>query len=112
LVFAQPRVQPGTFQEHRIAMLSPSRRICRLHIEKGLPMTTRQLSLPDCGSVTLTLAEPLTLDVIGKLECGLDNLLFKLRRELLADQPDPGDFEFESWAVNMPSITSPRKYHG
>ncbi len=64
-------------------------------------MTMRQLSLPGCGSVMLTLAEPLTLDVIGQLECGLDKLLFKLRRELRADQPDPGDLEFESWAFNI-----------
>ena len=47
----------------------------------------------------LTLAEPLTLDGIGQLECGLDNLLFKLRRELRADQPDPGGLDFESWAA-------------
>lgn len=64
-------------------------------------MTMRQLSLPDCGSVILTLTEPLTLDVIGQLECGLDNLLFKLRRELRADQPDQGNLEFESWTANM-----------
>ncbi len=74
-------------------------------------MTMRQLSLPDCGSAMLTLAEPLTLDVIGQLECGLDNLLVKLRRELRGDQPDPGDLEFESWAANMHSTTSPRKSH-
>lgn len=64
-------------------------------------MTLRQLSLPDCGSATLTLAEPLTLDLIGQLECGLDKLLFKLRRELRADQPDPGDLEYETWTANM-----------
>lgn len=64
-------------------------------------MTMRQLSLPDCGSVMLTLAEPLTLDVIGQLECGLDNLLVKLRQELRANQPNPGDLEFESWTANM-----------
>lgn len=74
-------------------------------------MTMRQLSLPDCGSVMLTLAEPLTLDLIGQLECGLDNLLFKLRRELRTDQPDPGDLEFETWTANMHSTTSPRKSH-
>ncbi len=74
-------------------------------------MTLRQLSLPDCGSAMLTLAEPLTLDAIGQLECGLDNLLFKLRRELRADQADPGDLEFESWTANMHLTTSPRKSH-
>lgn len=74
-------------------------------------MTLRQLSLPDCGSVMLTLAEPLTLDVIGQLECGLDNLLFKLRRELRADQPDPGDLEFESWAANMRLTSSTIRSH-
>ncbi len=59
----------------------------------------------------LTLAEPLTLDVIGQIECGLDQLLFKLRRELRADQPDPGDLEFESWTANLPATISPRKFH-
>ncbi|MEI8031579.1 MAG: hypothetical protein WCH35_17535 [Comamonadaceae bacterium] len=74
-------------------------------------MTTRQLSLPDCGSAMLTLAEPLTFDVIGQLERGLDTLLYKLRRELRVDQLDPGDLEFESWASNIYSTTSPRKFH-
>lgn len=74
-------------------------------------MTTRQLSLPDCGSVMLTLAEPLTLDVIDQLECGLDNLLFKLRRELRGDQPDPGDLEFESWTANMHLTPSTTRSH-
>lgn len=74
-------------------------------------MTTRQLSLPDCGSAKLTLAEPLTLDVIGQLECGLHKLLFRLRRELRAGQPDPGALEFESWAAHMQASTSPRKSH-
>jgi hypothetical protein len=104
-------VQPGTFQERRIAMLFTSRQICCLQIEIGVPMTTRQLSLPDCGSAMLTLAEPLTLDVIGQLECGLDKLLSKLRQELGADQPDPADLEFESWTANMHPTASPRKFH-
>ncbi len=74
-------------------------------------MTMRQLSLPDCGSAMLTLVEPLTHDVIGQLERGLDTLLYKLRRELRVDQLDPGDLEFESWASNMYATTSPRKFH-
>jgi hypothetical protein len=94
-------VQPGTFQEHHVAMISHSRQICSLRIEKGVPMTMRQLSLPDCGSAMLTLAEPLTLDVISRLECSLENLLAKLRRELRGDQPDPGTLEFESWSLNI-----------
>jgi len=64
-------------------------------------MTTRQFSLPDCGSAMLTVAEPLSLDVIGRLECGLDKLLCNLRRELRGDQPDPGTLEFESWSLNL-----------
>ncbi len=64
-------------------------------------MTMRQLSLPACGSATLTLAEPLTLDGIGRLECGLQDLLGKLRRELRGDRPDPGTLEFESWSLNL-----------
>ncbi len=72
-------------------------------------MTTRQLSLPDCGSAMLTLTEPLTLDVIGQLECALNNLRFKLRRELRTAQPDPGDLEFESWAANLHLTTSTTK---
>ena len=64
-------------------------------------MTMRQVLLPDCGSATLTLAEPLTLDAIGQLESGLDQLLMKLRCELRADQADPGDLEFESWSLNL-----------
>ena len=65
-------------------------------------MTTRQLSLPDCGSAQLTLAEPLTLDVISRLEYGLEKLLGNLRRERRGDQPDPGTLEFESWSLNLP----------
>lgn len=68
-------------------------------------MTMRQLSLPDCGSAMLTLAEPLTLNVISQLEFGLDNLFFKLRRELRGDQPDSGDLEFESWTANKNSTS-------
>ena len=34
-------------------------------------MTMRQLLIPDSGQSVLTLAEPLTLDVIGRLESGL-----------------------------------------
>ncbi len=64
-------------------------------------MTMRQLLIPDSGQSVLTLAEPLTLDVIGRLECGLANLLSKLRQELRGDQPDPGDLEFESWSLNL-----------
>jgi hypothetical protein len=64
-------------------------------------MMTRQLLIPDGGPATLTLAEPLTLDVIGRLESGLANLLSKLRQELRGDQPDPGQLEFESWSLNM-----------
>lgn len=74
-------------------------------------MTIRQLALPDCESAVLTLTEPLTLDGIGQLESGWNNLLFTLRRELGAGQPDPGELEFESWAANMHSTTSPRKFH-
>jgi len=59
----------------------------------------------------LTLADPLTLDVVGQLEFGLDNLFFKLRRELRGDQPDPGDLEFESWTVNKHSTTSTTGSH-
>jgi hypothetical protein len=69
-------------------------------------MTMRQLSLPDCGSAMLTLSEPLTLDGIGRLECGFHNLLVKLRRELRPDEPAPGDLEFESWTANM-YLTNP-----
>ena len=64
-------------------------------------MTMRQLLIPDSGQSVLTLAEPLTLDVIGRLESGLANLLSKLRQELRGDQPDPGDLEFESWSLNL-----------
>ena len=64
-------------------------------------MTMRQLLIPDSGQSVLTLAEPLTLDVIGRLEWGLANLLSKLRQELRGDQPDPGDLEFESWSLNL-----------
>ena len=74
-------------------------------------MTMRQVLLPDCGSATLTLAEPLTLDVIGQLESGWNNLLVTLRREVRGDQPDPGELEFESWAANMPLTTSARGFH-
>lgn len=74
-------------------------------------MNTRLLNLPEGGSVLLTLAEPLTLDVIGQLECGLDNLLFKLRQELRADQPDPGDHEFESWYANLRPSSSTIRSH-
>lgn len=69
-------------------------------------MTTRQLPLPDCGSAMLVLAEPLTPDVIGQLECGFHNLLVKLRRELRPDEPTPGDLEFESWTANQ-YLTNP-----
>lgn len=69
-------------------------------------MTTRQLSLPDCGSAMLVLAEPLTPDVIGQLECGFHSMLAKLRQELRADEPTPGDLEFESWTANM-YLTNP-----
>lgn len=68
-------------------------------------MTMRQLLLPDCGSAMLTMSEPQTLDAIYQLECGLDKLLFKLRNEIRADQPDPGDLEFESWAANLYTTT-------
>ena len=64
-------------------------------------MAMRQLLIPDSGPAMLTLAEPLTLDVIGRLESGLANLLSKLRQELLGDQPDPGHLEFESWSLNL-----------
>jgi hypothetical protein len=64
-------------------------------------MTMRQLSIPEAGPAMLTLAEPLTLDVIGRLESGLANLLSKLRQELRGDQPDPGELEFESWSFNL-----------
>jgi hypothetical protein len=64
-------------------------------------MTMRQLLIPESGSAMLTLAEPLTLDVIGRLEAGLANLLSKLRQELRGDQADPGDLEFESWSLNL-----------
>ena len=74
-------------------------------------MTMRQVLLPDCGSATLTLAEPLTLDAIGRLESGLGNVLLKLRRELRADQADPGDLEFESWAANMRLTSSTNGGH-
>jgi hypothetical protein len=66
-------------------------------------MTMRQLLIPGSGSAMLTLVEPLTLDVIGRLEFGLANLLFRLRQELRGDQPDPGDLEFESWSLNLHS---------
>ena len=69
-------------------------------------MTMRQLSLTDCGSAMLTLAEPLTPDVIGQLECGFHNLLVTLRRELSPDEPTPGDLEFESWTANQ-YLTNP-----
>jgi hypothetical protein len=72
-------------------------------------MTMQKLSLPDCGSATLTLPDPLTPDVIGQLERGWHKLLLTLRRELRSDQPDPGDLEFASWAANMPAITSPKE---
>lgn len=64
-------------------------------------MNTRQLNLPECGSAMLTLSEPLTQEAIYQLECGFDQLLFKLRQEIHSDQPDPGDLEFKSWTVNM-----------
>lgn len=75
-------------------------------------MTMRQLSLPDCGSAMLVLAEPLTQDVIGQLESGFHNLLVKLRRELRPDESAPGDLEFESWTASM-YLTNPipRKHH-
>ena len=69
-------------------------------------MTMRQLPLPDCGSAMLTLAEPLTLDGIGQLECGFHNLLSRLRQELRPDEPTPGDLEFESWTPNQ-YLTNP-----
>jgi hypothetical protein len=61
----------------------------------------RKLLLPDIGNVDLTLVEPLSLDVIGKLERALEDLLCKLRRELRGDRPDPGELEFESWSLNL-----------
>jgi hypothetical protein len=64
-------------------------------------MTQRQLLIPDSGPATLTLAEPLTLDVIGRLDRGLANLLSTLRQELRGDQPDPGQLEYESWSLNI-----------
>lgn len=64
-------------------------------------MTMRQLLIPDSAPAMLTLSEPLTLDVIGRLESGLANLLSKLRQELRGDQPDPGHLEFESWSLNI-----------
>ena len=64
-------------------------------------MAMRQLLIPDNGPAMLTLAEPLALDVIGRLESGLANLLSKLRQELRGDQPDPGHLEFESWSLNI-----------
>ena len=64
-------------------------------------MTMHQLLLPGSRPALLTLAEPLTLDVIGQLECSLANLLSKLRQELRGDQPDPGDLDFESWSLNL-----------
>jgi hypothetical protein len=82
-------------------MLSHSRKFQRLRIKEGVTMTMQQLSLPDCGSAMLTLSEPLTLDVIGQLECALNNLFFKLRKELRAGQPDPADLEFESWSMQV-----------
>lgn len=69
-------------------------------------MTTRQLSLPVCGSAMLVLAEPLSSDVIGQLECGFHKLLATLRRELRPDEPTPGDLEFESWTANK-YLTNP-----
>ncbi len=54
-------------------------------------MTTRQLSLPDGGLVMLTLAEPLTLDVIAQLErltgrgageeSGVESLIYRALKE-------------------------------
>jgi hypothetical protein len=64
-------------------------------------MMMRQLLIPDSGPAMLSLVEPLTLDVIGRLECGLASLLTTLRQELRGDQPDPGDLEFESWSLNI-----------
>lgn len=64
-------------------------------------MNTRQLTLPQGGSVMLTLPDPLTLDAIYQLESGMDKLLLKLRHEIHADQPAPGDLEVESWTANM-----------
>ena len=60
-------------------------------------MSMQQRSLPNCGSATLVLAEPLTLDVISQLESGFHTLMVELRRELRPDEPTPGDLEFESW---------------
>lgn len=69
-------------------------------------MTMQQLLLPDCGSAMLVLAEPLTIEAIGQLECGFHNLLVKLRRELRPDEPAAGELEFESWTANM-YLTTP-----
>lgn len=60
-------------------------------------MTMQELSLPDCELATVVLSEPLTHEVLSKLECGFHNLLVKLRRELRPEEPAPGDLEFESW---------------
>jgi hypothetical protein len=68
---------------------------------KGVPMMTHQLLIPDGGPATPTLAEPLTVDVIGRLESELAKLLAKLRQELRGDQPDPAQLEFESWSLHM-----------
>lgn len=75
-------------------------------------MTTRQLSLPDCGPAMLVLSEPLTRDGIRQLECGFHNLLVQLRRELPAEEPSPGDLEFESWTASK-YLTDPipRSHH-
>lgn len=69
-------------------------------------MTMRQLTLPDCGSATLSLEEPLTPDVIEHLEFGFHNLLANLRREMRPAEPTPGDLEFESWTANK-YLTNP-----
>jgi hypothetical protein len=88
-------------------MINSSRQISRLQIEKGVPMTTRQLALPDCESAKLVLTEPLTRDGIGQLERGFYKLIAKLRLELPTQAPAPGELEFESWTANM-YLTNPK----
>jgi hypothetical protein len=75
-------------------------------------MTTRQLSLPNCGSAMLVLGEPLTHDLIAQLEGGFYNVLAKLRRDLPPVKPTAGDLEFESWTAEK-YLTNPvpRRLH-
>jgi hypothetical protein len=68
---------------------------------KGITMTMRQLLLPGCGSATLTLADPVTHEMIAQLQAGLDTLLLTLRHELRGNQPDPGDLELQSWSAHL-----------